>query len=293
MGTWHAQSTHLSEANNLILSEHWQMRLTTPASNPMPIAIAHCTRLDRAITLGEACFDTCRAIHGHIFAWEHHLARLVGGAEALGIPLDENDQRLLSKSVQHQATTGDGILRLTISAGEAPWGLLAQGDSPQAWLQYAPLPTPTTILDLISMPSPRQNLPIIAKFSSDYSIMLRSGGRDILQRGGMPLLWQQDRLLGAATANVAILHRGAWLTPAIAEGGVLPGVIRQHLLQHGSLQEATCSRAMVAQSPAIILLNSSGFVRAASSIDGRPLATNHPAEAELRRPLLGLSGTPW
>ena len=143
------------------------------------------------------------------------------------------------------------------------------------------------------MPSPRQNLPITAKFSSDYSIMLRSGGRGILQRGGMPLLWQQDRLLGAATANVAILHRGAWLTPATAEGGVLPGVIRQHLLQHGPLQQTTCSRAMVAQSPAIVLLNSSGFVRAATSIDGRPLTTDHPAEAKLHMPFLGVGGTPW
>ncbi|MDX8409315.1 MAG: aminotransferase class IV [Mariprofundales bacterium] len=259
----------------------------------MSIAIAHCTKLDRAISLGEACFDTCRAIHGHIFAWEHHLARVIHGAAELGIALNDNDQQRLNKSVLQQAATTDGILRLTISGGEAPWGLLTQGDTPQAWLQHAPLPRSTTTLDLISMPSPRSGLPICAKFSSDYAIMLRTGGKDIMHRGGMPLLWQQDRLLGAATANVAILHDGTWLTPATAEGGVLPGVIRQHLLQHGSLQQATCSRAMVIQSPAIVLLNSRSFVQAATSVDGRLLMNNHPAEAELRMPFLGLNGTPW
>ncbi|MDQ6951859.1 MAG: aminotransferase class IV [Mariprofundales bacterium] len=258
----------------------------------MPIAIACCTELDRAISLGEACFDTCRAIDGSVFAWEHHLTRLVSGATQLGITLDASEQQRIHRAVMQHATTADGMLRLTISAGDAPWGLLAQGDSPQVWLQHAPLPKPRAIA-LISMPSPRPELPMNAKFSSDYSIMLRSGGRAILQQGGMPLLWQQDRLLGTAVANIAIRYSKKWLTPTTAAGGVLPGIIRHHLLQHGSLHEAICSHAMVAQSPAIVLLNSGGFVQAATSIDGRPLDANHHAITELHAPFIGVDGTPW
>jgi len=258
----------------------------------MPITIHHVNKLDRAIALGEAVFETCRIVEGHIFGWDQHLARLAQGAVQLSITWEEGDLQQLSQAVLQQAASRESMLRLTLSPGEAEWGIIAAGDAPQAWLQWAPPPQPK-VMHLISMQSPLATQAINAKFSSNYSIMLRNGGRTILQQGAMPLLWDHHRLLSAATANIAILHRNHWRTPPCDQGGVLPGTIRQHLLQSGALHEGECHRDMVSNAEAIALLNSGGFVQAASSIDGRALSPNNPAFAELRAPFAGVDGAPW
>jgi len=222
------------------------------------ITIRPMHHLDRAISYGESCFETVAAINGSIFDWPRHLYRLSTGCAQLGIALDHDDHTNLTTAAHDCIADEDRIIRLTVTPGAAKWGITASGDGPHLFIQYqarTPRPPP----QLISMEHPYGDRIIEAKFSSDYGTMLRLGGRNILQQSAMPLLWHHDRLCCAATANIA-LHVG-----------LLPGIIRHHLLASGLLHAQCCDRSMLSRCDAIALLNSGGLVQEAVSIDERAL----------------------
>ena len=243
------------------------------------LTIHFTTQLDRAISYGESCFETVAAIDGALFDWPRHLARLATGCDRLAIPLKTRDLARITAAAEQAIGDHDRIIRLTISPGEAEWGLTSPAEAPRLWVQHQPR-TPRPPARLISMEHPTGGHPIEAKFSSDYSMMLRHGGRTILQRGAMPLLWHHGRLCSAASANIALHHDGRWLTPDTEPGGVLPGVIRHHLVAAGLLHPCRCDRATLAACDAIVLLNSGALLQEVAAVDGRPLAPS-PATAKL------------
>ncbi|OPZ83499.1 MAG: hypothetical protein BWY76_02244 [bacterium ADurb.Bin429] len=70
------------------------------------------------------------------------------------------------------------------------------------------------------------------------------------------LLWNpRGELTEATIANLAVRIEDRWLTPPIA-CGLLPGVMRAHLLRHGVLTEAVITRDMLAAAEEIALINS-------------------------------------
>ncbi|HOF87835.1 MAG TPA: aminodeoxychorismate synthase component I, partial [Armatimonadota bacterium] len=70
------------------------------------------------------------------------------------------------------------------------------------------------------------------------------------------LLWNpRGELTEATIATLAVRLDGRWLTPPIA-CGLLPGVMRAHLLRRGVLTEAVITRAMLAAAEEIALINS-------------------------------------
>lgn len=247
-----------------------------------PIDLCCVDRLDRAVGYGESCFETFVVEEGVPRAWSAHFARLRRGCDRLGIVLDDRDETRLRDAIAG-LPAGERVARLTVSPGEAAMGLATAGDGPRAWLQSTPrVPRPPARLR--SMPHPRGDAPVVAKFGCDYGLMLRSGGRGILARGELPLLWHGERLCGAAIANVALWCDGVWWTPAVGDGGVLPGITRQRLIDAGLLREGRCDRALVARAEAVVLLNSVLPVQPPAAIDGRS-CRDHPAVDRLRAAL--------
>jgi len=238
------------------------------------IITIHPTRhLDRAISYGESCFETVAAIDRAIFDWPRHLHRLHNGCAQLGIALNDDDLTQISTAVDACISDQARMIRITVTPGEACWGIIAAGDHPHIYIQQQPrIARPPA--QLISMKHPQGDRAVCAKFASDYGIMLRSGGRAILQQGAMPLLWWQHHLCCAATANIALHVDGRWLTPETNDGGVLPGVIRHHLLAHSLLHSQRCDRHLLADCDAIVLLNSGALLQEVASVDG--VAYNNP-----------------
>ncbi|MDQ6963425.1 MAG: aminotransferase class IV [Mariprofundales bacterium] len=225
--------------------------------------------LDRAISHGEACFETMAAINGTIFDLPRHLQRLQNGCAQLGITLHDRESAQLYGAIMECVTDTSSTIRITITPGQAPIGITAAGKRREVYIQQQQRRPPAEA-ELISMQHPQGEQQITAKFSSNYSIMLRLGGRTIIQQGATPLLWHHNRLCSAACANIALHLNGKWLTPAVEEGGVLPGVVRHHLLQRGILHSQTCSRSTLADCDAIALLNSGILVQEVVSVDGAP-----------------------
>jgi branched-chain amino acid aminotransferase len=86
------------------------------------------------------------------------------------------------------------------------------------------------------------------------------------------MLNSQGRAACTTMGNIFAVVAGGIVTPPVAEGA-LPGIARQHLLARGLCTEAPLSAGDLARAEALFAANSLRLVRAAASLDGRPLAS--------------------
>jgi len=221
--------------------------------------------MDRGLAYGEACFETFRVINGHIFDWPGHWRRLTLGLSEFGILLTPGlDEEVLFASLRQAAGIGeDALVRLTISGGQAAWGLIRRAE-PVAYIQamaYQHTSSPM-FLRLATWPFALQRKS--AKFVSDYADTLRalSGAADT------QVLFQQNGfLLATATANILLYRNGAWHTPPDI-AGVLPGRVRACLIRHELVRESACPVGWLEDCEAVAVCNSGLFLRAVAWIDG-------------------------
>ncbi len=252
-------------------------------------------KLERGLAYGEACFETFRVINGRVFALPYHGQRLSRAAAAFGWSVDGHTycRQAVEQARLHAAD--DVLLRLTLTAGTQPWGLLpANAPVTHAYVQILPTParSPLRLMSLDASAFPLR--PKIAKYSADYADFLRLFQlyRTRLGSEYMPLWTLDGRVISTMTANILLCMDGQWLTPDDAR--CLPGTVRQHLLNAGVLRVAPCSSAMLQQCQAIACCNSSLFVQAVSWLDGRAFdnETNHAFISPLLDALRGHDGVP-
>ena len=245
------------------------------------------SEMDRGLAYAEACFETFRVINGEIFGWPAHAARLQHGLAAFALAVSDAQLEQMHTACLQAVTGSDAVVRLTISGGEAPWGLFTAATSVAARIQVLAYhaqsaPLALTVLEWPSPPADR-----IAKFTADYAATLR-----ILRGERHALLVHEQQLLSAAAANVMICRRGEWSTPP-AGAGVLPGVIRHSLLAAGIVREQPCPVAWLDDCDALALTASSFFVRPVSTISHMQHARAlHDRSHVLKQCLAGLPGVP-
>ena len=251
--------------------------------------------LDRGLAYGECCFETFRVVGGAIFCWPAHMARLQRGLAEFGLSLSEKQMAgIESASLQAAEACGsDALVRVTVTGGDSSWGLLAKGVAPAIYLQAVPgnhSPAPLR-LRVREWPFPAKPRP--AKFSADYADTLRA-----LQ--GAPdadvLFFHEGWLLGAATANLLLLRDGQWWTPRVA-AGVLPGVVRAHLLEREAAREAACPIGWLAECQAVAICNSGQFIRPVAGISGAAMSElefdpSHALFRTLTDAFVGMAGVP-
>jgi 4-amino-4-deoxychorismate lyase len=222
--------------------------------------------MDRGLSYAEACFETFRVINGEIFSWSAHMARLQRGLAEFGISLAEKEFGSLHKSCLDAAVRvgPDALVRLTVSGGEASWGLLAARRVPRAHVQATAYQQNTNPLSLKLRNWPFPAKMRIAKFTADYSDTLRAlkGCADMNVLFGC-----EARLLGAATANVLFYRQNQWYTPVIG-AGVLPGIIRAHLVASGLVKEMDCPIHDLEANEAVALTNCGFFMRPVAAVTG-------------------------
>lgn len=235
---------------------------------------------DRGFTLGDGLFETMRAADGDVRRLDAHLARLRDGAGIIGLKLPWEDATIAAACSETLAANGlaDGMLRLTVTRGAAPRGLLAPDDTPPTLvITAAPLPPPPPPARAIIATSTRRNeaSPLARCKSLNYldNIIARreadAGGADeaLLLNGA-------GRLAEATIANLFVVLDSAVVTPAVSEGA-LPGVMRAAVIERFDGREETLAPNVFGRASEAFLTNSLG-IRALIAVDGHPVGGGTP-----------------
>jgi len=226
------------------------------------------SQLDRGLAYAEACFETFRVLNGHVFQQIEHQLRLQKGLKTYGLICTGDElKNWFEQAVTAANMHGDDmLLRMTVSGGDAAWGLLAKNPQPHVQIQMMPSANRNPLhLQSVIWPFPLREKKV--KYTADYAESLRA-----IQQWGLDNPMQQaligsdsGNILSTLTANIAIYRQGQWCTP---QGlGILSGVVRHFLLEQGVVQPV-------------------------ASLNGRDLDVNHPAMSKLFSAFKGMSGVP-
>jgi para-aminobenzoate synthetase / 4-amino-4-deoxychorismate lyase len=175
------------------------------------------------------------------FLLDYHLRRLGEAAVYFNIPLDTGE----IGTHLHQAvaqTNEPAKVRLLVS------------QSGQIGTEVGPTPAaPWRTVNLAAQPIDRGNPFLYHKTTRrDLYAEARNGRANCDDT----LLWNEsEELTEATTANVVVQYQGKWLTPPIS-AGLLPGVMRQFLLDQGTIREAAIPLRWLPDCEQIVLINS-------------------------------------
>jgi len=250
------------------------------------------TQLDRGLAYAEACFETFCVLKGQVFQQVEHQKRLQRGLKnyALACTDTELEKWFEQAKIAAHKQFDDSMVRMTVSTGEADWGLLARQQSCHVCIQIMPTPKRRVLhLEPVVWPFPLREKD--AKYTADYAESLRAIQQWRLDKPMRALLCSDTgNVLSTLTANIALYRQGQWFTP---QGlGILHGTVRQFLLQQGVLLEADCPSAWLDDCEAMVCMNSGVFVQAVASFADRKLDVNHAAIKPLYAVLNAKLGVP-
>lgn len=238
---------------------------------------------DRGFTLGDGLFETLAVRAGTISRLPAHLARLTAGAQVLGLPLPAFDLPRIAAALLPANGLSDAVLRLTITRGIGPRGVLPPAEpAPTLLVTAAPLAAPADPAQVVVATVTRRNehSPLSRIKSLNYldNILARQeahghGADDAL------LLNTQGRVAESTVANVFLVLDGTLVTPPLGEGA-LPGVMRAEVLAHGAAERPVSVADLRAASE--IFLSSSLGLRSVAGLAGRVLPSQAVATT-LRR----------
>jgi branched-chain amino acid aminotransferase len=234
---------------------------------------------DRGFTLGDGLFETLRVKKNKVLRAEAHLARLASGAGVLGMPLPSLD--LASVLAQTADANGlrDGVLRLTLTRGTGPRGVLPPAEpKPTLVITAAPLSPPLPAARLVIAQGTRRNdrSPLAQVKSLNYldGVLAR---QEAARRGADDaiLLNTRDGVAETSIANLFAIIDGVLVTPPLSEG-VLPGVMRAEVIAAGA-QKRPLTVDDLASAEEILLTSALG-IRSVASLEGRPLPSTAAAD---------------
>ena len=225
-----------------------------------PADAARIDPADRGFLLGDGLFETMCVSNGKACHQARHLTRLQQGAATLEIPLPPDIPQAIAAILQANACIS-GSLRLTLSAGPAPRGLIRPASlQPTLLITTAPAASPSPPARLIIAQTTRRNQhsPLSRLKSLNYGDQMLAR-REAQSRGADDaLLLNTDGALVCASAANLLLHDGhRWLTPPTASGA-LPGTRRAILIEAGLLREQTLVPADLTAARQLLLLNALG-----------------------------------
>jgi len=240
------------------------------------VNIHNVDQLDRGLSYGESCFETFRVINGSVFLWDKHWQRLQAGLLNFGLKLKDTQQEQIHQRCLDAAkeVADDCLLRLTVTGGNADWGL-QKNATPQMFIQAHAFKALSQPVKLKCVEYPFPLLPRPAKYTSDYALTLRAIQTWTLPKNTSPLVCKQGNIISGITANIALLIGGTWLTPN--DQGVLPGTTRQFFIDNEVIIAKPCSTQILASVEAAVFMNAGLFIQPIQMIEDKKLNLNHPA----------------
>lgn len=209
---------------------------------------------------------------GRVWLIEHHVARLVRDARALGLGALEAEacRGRLARAAREAFGTGDGIVRIELRAAPGGPRLVATprplGAEPGAWRAITapephPGPGPAPGAKRLDVPELDRARDAARAAGADEALLFDAGG------------WLVE---GARSSVVVVRADGRAVTPPLARGGVA-GIARALVLAAcPALGEADVAREDLAAAREIVALNAARGARAIASLDGAAIGDGGP-----------------
>jgi len=232
------------------------------------------------MTLGDGLFETIKVTKGQPRHFHAHMMRLREGAAALAITIPKTDTAIAASIEELLVANAlqDAAVRLTVSRGPAPIGVLApETQMPTMLITASALPPAHGPVRAIIALSTRRNeqSPLARIKSLNYldSIIARQEA----ERYGVDdalMLNTQGRLAEATCSNVFFLIDGSLVTPPVSDGA-LPGVVRADLIARFRGEELSLDLDHLSRAEEAFLCNAFG-IRPLIDIAGQPIGDGAP-----------------
>jgi branched-chain amino acid aminotransferase len=207
---------------------------------------------DRGFLLGDGLFETMRMEGGRVLLWRRHLRRLEAAAARLDFSLNLSAIELSLETASARAGSESLSLRLSVSRGPGPRGLLPAAEArPLTVLTGAPAgprradPVSAVLSDI------RRNStsPLSGMKSLSYQDQVLAR-MDAARRGALDAIMLNERGEPASTscANLLGWKDGRWISPPLTTG-VLPGIVREVLIDGGEVIEGSLDLEDLGQLP--------------------------------------------
>jgi branched-subunit amino acid aminotransferase/4-amino-4-deoxychorismate lyase len=242
--------------------------------------------LDRGVLWGYGLFETLRIYDGCLWAFDEHYARLLDGADVIGItPPEPEELRRDMLDVAAANGVADGGVRATLTAGSGPPEPHADPDRPPNLLVTAwPLPDYTDLyangVALVTMDGGGRPLANVKTTSYAASVV----GRVLAQRSGADdALFVGSGLALEATGSNLFCARGSRLATPPVSDRLLPGVTRAYVVDVArecgfDVEERSVSVDELFEADDIVLTSSLREVYPVRSVDERDVKRGDVAE---------------
>lgn len=236
---------------------------------------------DRGLTLGDGLFETIAVSAGRAARLDAHLSRLRDGADVIGLKIPLGDGALAGAlaEVIEANDIGEGVLKLIVTRGPAPRGLLAPAPVQPTLLivgvaqEFAPPEAATAVIATVTRRNEHSPLSRIKTLSALDNVL---AAQEAARRGADEalLLNGAGNLTEAAAANLFLVIKDRTVTPPVHDG-VLPGVMRADAIKALGAAERTLKPADLTGASEAFLTNSLG-IRPLVSVDGVAIGDGQP-----------------
>lgn len=236
---------------------------------------------DRGFTLGDGLFETMAVRDRIPVRADAHLARLRAGCEiiAMPLPIPNPELKAAMDAVIAQNAVNHGVLRLTISRGPAPRGVLPpETPSPTVLITASetPLAPPRPAGVIVSETIRRNAESPLSRVKSLNYLENTLAALEAARRGADDALIPNlaGNLAEATASNLFAVIDGKAVTPPIVDG-VLPGTMRAAVIGVLGVTEESLDESALGTASEVFLSNSSG-IRPVVKIGEMPVGNGRP-----------------
>ncbi len=232
----------------------------------------HIDPSDEGLLFGRGLWESTRTFDGVPWLWPLHLDRLRRTAALLEIdvPPDRLPTSEQVSAFARSLSRSDIVIRLNVTAGQP-----ALGRPGIVWINASLLPGPSESVRLQTRTSPvPRGEPFLVWKTFQYAG--RTMAHHHAQKAGFDsalLLDADDNVLEMALANIFLRFPDGWATPT-ADGGLLPGTVREHLLAHAPrpIAERRIPRSSLSEAQEAFVTNSKVGIVPVARIDDATFA---------------------
>jgi branched-chain amino acid aminotransferase len=240
-----------------------------------PVLLAN----DHGLTVGDGVFETCKILHGEVYALTRHLNRLAVSAAGLALPEPDLDRIRagIAELLAAEQPIAFGRLRITVTGGSGPLGSDRLPGAGTCVLQAAAQEPPAATSAAVVVPWVRNERSAVA------GIKTTSYAENVVAlayakaRGASEALLANSRgdLCEGTGSNVFVVADGELVTPPLS-AGPLAGISRGLLLEWAAdsglpVREGSLPIEILGQSATVLLTSSIRDVQPVHSLDGRAL----------------------